>query len=54
MTTYTPTPLLFISHGAPTFALEPGKLGPQLNAWVPNWATCVRCWWYPRIGRRAV
>jgi 4,5-DOPA dioxygenase extradiol len=25
------TPLLFISHGAPTFALEPGKLGPQLQ-----------------------
>ena len=28
----TPTPLFFISHGAPTFALEPGKLGPQLKA----------------------
>jgi 4,5-DOPA dioxygenase extradiol len=26
------TPVLFISHGAPTFALEPGKLGPQLKA----------------------
>jgi 4,5-DOPA dioxygenase extradiol len=26
------TPLLFISHGAPTFALEPGRLGPQLQA----------------------
>jgi 4,5-DOPA dioxygenase extradiol len=26
------TPVLFISHGAPTFALEPGKLGPQLQA----------------------
>ena len=25
------TPVLFISHGAPTFALEPGKLGPQLK-----------------------
>lgn len=24
-------PLLFVSHGAPTFALEPGLLGPQLN-----------------------
>lgn len=32
MTTHTTTPLLFISHGAPTFAIEPGKLGPQLNA----------------------
>ena len=26
------TPVLFISHGAPTFALEPGKLGPALTA----------------------
>lgn len=25
-------PVLFISHGAPTFALEPGQLGPQLQA----------------------
>jgi 4,5-DOPA dioxygenase extradiol len=25
-------PLFFISHGAPTFALEPGQLGPQLQA----------------------
>jgi 4,5-DOPA dioxygenase extradiol len=25
-------PVLFISHGAPTFALEPGLLGPQLRA----------------------
>jgi 4,5-DOPA dioxygenase extradiol len=32
MPTTTQTPLLFISHGAPTFALEPGKLGPQLKA----------------------
>ena len=26
------TPVLFISHGAPTFALEPGRLGPLLAA----------------------
>lgn len=32
MTTSTQTPVFFISHGAPTFALEPGQLGPQLHA----------------------
>ncbi len=32
MPSTAPTPLFFISHGAPTFALEPGKLGPQLRA----------------------
>lgn len=26
------TPTLFVSHGAPTFALEPGRSGPQLTA----------------------
>lgn len=31
MQTVAPTPVFFISHGAPTFALEPGKLGPQLQ-----------------------
>ncbi len=24
-------PVMFISHGAPTFALEPGKLGARLT-----------------------
>lgn len=28
----TTAPTLFISHGAPTFAIEPGLLGPALNA----------------------
>ena len=28
----TKTPVFFISHGAPTFALEPGQLGPRLQA----------------------
>lgn len=28
----TPAPVLFISHGAPTFATEPGMLGPLLRA----------------------
>lgn len=32
MTITTSAPLLFISHGAPTFAIEPGLLGPQLQA----------------------
>ena len=27
----TQAPVFFISHGAPTFALEPGLLGPQLH-----------------------
>jgi len=32
MTAHTQAPVLFISHGAPTFAMEPGVLGPQLQA----------------------
>jgi 4,5-DOPA dioxygenase extradiol len=32
MTSKTKAPVLFISHGAPTFALEPSQLGPQLRA----------------------
>jgi 4,5-DOPA dioxygenase extradiol len=31
MDTKTHAPVFFISHGAPTFALEPGVLGPQLR-----------------------
>jgi 4,5-DOPA dioxygenase extradiol len=27
----TRTPVLFVSHGAPTFALQPGRLGPVLT-----------------------
>ena len=32
MTSNPKAPVLFISHGAPTFAIEPGKLGRLLNA----------------------
>lgn len=32
MTTPTQAPVLFISHGAPTFAIEPGLLGPLLQS----------------------
>jgi 4,5-DOPA dioxygenase extradiol len=31
MTPPHPAPSLFVSHGAPTFALEPGVLGPKLK-----------------------
>lgn len=31
MTSTAKTPVLFISHGAPTFAIEPGLLGPRLR-----------------------
>jgi 4,5-DOPA dioxygenase extradiol len=31
MTTRTKAPVLFVSHGAPTFAIEPGVLGPKLQ-----------------------
>ena len=32
MTAKSKAPVLFISHGAPTFAIEPGILGPRLGA----------------------
>ena len=32
MTSTTKAPVIFVSHGAPTFAIEPSKLTPQLNA----------------------
>lgn len=28
------TPVLFVSHGSPTFAIESGSSGPALNAWA--------------------
>ena len=31
MTSTSKAPVLFISHGAPTFAIEPGLLGPRLQ-----------------------
>jgi len=31
MTSHSKAPVLFISHGAPTFAIEPGLLGPALQ-----------------------
>ncbi|MCS6946474.1 MAG: dioxygenase [Steroidobacteraceae bacterium] len=30
-------PSLFVSHGAPTFALAPGRVGPQLTALGSTW-----------------
>ena len=31
MTSATKAPVFFVSHGAPTFAIEPGLLGPRLH-----------------------
>jgi 4,5-DOPA dioxygenase extradiol len=32
-----PAPALFVSHGAPTFALDPGVLGPKLSQFGEQW-----------------
>jgi 4,5-DOPA dioxygenase extradiol len=34
-------PVLFVSHGSPTFAVEPGLLGPQLTALGQNLAAGI-------------
>jgi 4,5-DOPA dioxygenase extradiol len=31
-------PVLFVSHGSPLFALNPGSTGPALNAWMQTHA----------------
>jgi 4,5-DOPA dioxygenase extradiol len=43
-------PSLFISHGAPTFAIEPGLAGPKLTALGRALPVRVRCWWCRHTG----
>lgn len=38
----SPLPVMFVSHGAPTFALEPGRTGPLLNAIGKRLPTTVK------------
>lgn len=51
-------PVLFVSHGAPTFALEPGRLGPELAALGKrldvNAALVVSPHWQTRGGVRVM
>lgn len=37
-----PVPALFVSHGAPLFALEPGSTGPALTRWAAGLTTPPR------------
>ena len=43
----TPLPTVFVSHGAPPFAVEPGQAGPASDA---RWASRRRSWWCRRTG----
>lgn len=38
-------PSLFVSHGAPTYAIEPGLAGEQLHTRAWPWASPGASWW---------
>lgn len=38
MSVASPTPVLFVSHGSPMFALSPGQTGPALRQWAEQYA----------------